>query len=94
MPWVLGIFAIVVAVLLYRLLGHGSAHTVLELQQGKLKALRGSVKTGTRHRAEDLLKGARVQRGRLSICPGPRVVFSSEIPPELHQQLRNVLLND
>jgi hypothetical protein len=41
----------------------------------------------------DLLHQGGVQRGFIAITPERRVKFSRQIPPHLHQPLRNVLLN-
>jgi hypothetical protein len=41
----------------------------------------------------DLLHQAGVQRGFIAIMPERRVKFSRQIPRQIHQQLRNVLLN-
>jgi hypothetical protein len=41
----------------------------------------------------DLLHQAGVQNGFIAILPERRVKFSRQIPKNIHQQLRNVLLN-
>ena len=68
------------------------ANTVLHIRHGSIVVRRGHVRAQAREDATEVLRGV-VTKGFIAITDGKRVVFSRQIPAELHQQLRNVLLN-
>ena len=61
-------------------------NSILELRKGQLCGY-------AREQVSEQLLEAKVQNGYIAITSGKRVVFSRSIPIELHQRLRNVLLN-
>ena len=69
------------------------ADTLIRVHQGKLLVRRGIVRAQARAHVLDLLREAGVSRGFIAIRAGNRVAFSRGIPAAIHQQLRNVLLN-
>ena len=69
------------------------AETVVRFRAGKLSMKRGTLRTQVRDDLAEVLSGAGVTNGFICINAEGRVSFSRTIPSELHQRLRNVLLN-
>lgn len=69
------------------------AETVVRLRAGKISMKRGTLRSQVRDDLAEVLSGAGVVNGFISIGREGRLSFSHTIPAELHQRLRNVLLN-
>ena len=69
------------------------SEVLIRLRRGKVVVRRGHLRTPLKDDAEEVLAGAGVKSGFIAIMPDKRVRFSRTIPTELHQRLRNVLLN-
>src|SRR5688500_16626079 len=70
-----------------------TAHTLIEVRKGAVRVRRGQLSARTVQYVTDILGEHGVVEGYVAILHGRRVAFSRMIPPEIHQQLRNVLLN-
>lgn len=69
------------------------ATTVVLIRDGRLVMKRGQLRGQVRDDVAEVLAGAGVRNGFIALTAGGRVHFSRSIPRELHQRLRNVLLN-
>jgi hypothetical protein len=70
-----------------------TAHTLIQVRKGAVRVRRGRLSARTVQYVSDILGEHGVSHGYVAITHGRRVSFSRMIPPEIHQQLRNVLLN-
>ncbi len=70
-----------------------SSPTMLLVKQGELHVRRGQVLPHARQSVAETLQDEGVSSGFIAISAASRLVFSRTIPPELHQRLRNILLN-
>ncbi len=69
------------------------ARIVIRIQGGGARLVKGALKPGARDHIVDLLGGAGIKSGFITIGADSRVSFSPQIPGHLHQQLRNIILN-
>jgi len=69
------------------------AETVIRFRSGKISMKRGTLRSQVRDDLAEVLSGAGIAAGFICIDRAGRVSFSRAIPSELHQRLRNVLLN-
>jgi hypothetical protein len=69
------------------------AETVVRFRAGKISMKRGTLRAQVRDDLAEVLTGAGITSGFISLNREGRVSFSRSIPPALHQRLRNVLLN-
>lgn len=65
--------------------------TVLVFEDGTARVAKGQLGRQKLHDVSAVLLSRDISRGRISIDGQGRCVFSSSIPHEAHQQLRNVL---
>jgi hypothetical protein len=70
-----------------------NARIILRMSNGSLVFEKGRLQGNAAEHVEAILRGARVSEGFVAITSGQRVYFSRQIPREVHQRLRNVLLN-
>src|ERR1044072_4344067 len=70
-----------------------NAKIVVRIRDGSLVFEKGRLPGNASEHVESILRGAGVREGYLAITSGQRVYFSRQIPHEVHQRLRNVLLN-
>ena len=68
------------------------ATTLIHIREGTILVKRGQLRAQAREDAIEVLRG--VKKGFIAITVERRVVISREIPSQLHQRLRNVLLNE
>ncbi len=66
---------------------------VLVIRQGKLSAAKGRIPAITLRELQELLGEADVNSGTLHADGSGRFHFSSTIPEDLHQRLRNLLVS-
>lgn len=66
--------------------------TAISFGNGRCEALKGNVKRSILSDLSGELTASGVTRGELWIQGNGRIRFSAEIPPELHQRLRNILV--
>lgn len=66
--------------------------TSIAFSQGRCEVLRGKMAGPILSDLTDVLAAAAVSCGEIWIGGDGRVRFSPEIPPELHQRLRNILM--
>ena len=95
-PWVVSLLLLGVGVLLWRFFSNrGPAGAVVEIRirSGKCRLSSGSLRPGMLTDVAELVSEARVATGSVWVAKDRRVHFSSSIPAEFHQRLRNVLLN-
>ena len=81
-----------IAAVSLRYLPPPDANTILHIRHGSIIVSRGHVRAQACEDVTEVLRGG-VTKGFIAITGEKRVVFSRQIPAELHQQLRNVLLN-
>lgn len=96
MVWILAATGIAVAIFLafhWGFLPPLNATTLIRFRDGKLEIPRGHIRIQAREQIADLLREAQVPDCFMAITPRNRVVFSRHIPIELHQRLRNVIIN-
>jgi hypothetical protein len=70
-----------------------NAKTIVRMRNGSLVFEKGRLPGNASEHVEAILLGAGVSEGYVAITPGQRIYFSRQIPPDVHQRLRNVLLN-
>jgi hypothetical protein len=68
----------------------GDTHIVID--DGTLRVRRGFVPAPAMGALADILRNAGVSSGHITLSKDRRVVVSWDIPPALHQNIRNVLL--
>ena len=66
--------------------------TAISFSNGRCDVLRGKAGRSVLSDLADVLVAAGVSRGEMWTGGDGRVRFSPEIPPELHQRLRNILV--
>lgn len=66
--------------------------TVLVVENGRAFAAKGNLSRSKLEDLGEILSGHSIMKGRIYINGAQRCSFSSSIPPEAHQQLRNVLI--
>lgn len=71
-----------------------NATIVVRMRGGSLVFEKGRLQGNAAEHVEAILRGAGVSEGYLAITSGQRVYFSRQIPRDVHQRLRNVLLNN
>jgi hypothetical protein len=94
--WLLLLLGVVTACLIALQLGiipPLTAHTLIQVRNGAVHVRRGRLSPRTVQYVTDILGEHGVSDGYVAITHSRRVAFSRMIPPEIHQQLRNVLLN-
>jgi hypothetical protein len=69
------------------------AATLIQIRSGIVRLERGSVSASVLEDIASILRESAVSEGYIAITSGNRVTFSRLIPAEIHQRLRNVLLN-
>lgn len=70
-----------------------NAKVIVRMREGSLVFEKGRLQGNASEHVEAVLRGAAVRDGFVAITTGQRVYFSRQIPREVHQRLRNVLLN-
>lgn len=69
------------------------AAILIKIRNGSLDVRRGTLRLHARDCVAEILRDASVSHGFIAITSSNRVMFSRQIPGELRQRLRNVLLN-
>jgi len=69
------------------------ASVIIMIHGNSLQVRRGTLRAHAREHITEILQEAAISRGFIAVTTGNRVTFSRQIPPEIHQRLRNVLLN-
>jgi hypothetical protein len=70
-----------------------NARIIVRMRNGSLVFEKGHLQANASEHVGAILRGAGVSDGYLAITSGQRVYFSRQIPRDVHQRLRNVLLN-
>lgn len=70
-----------------------NAKVLVRMRGGSLVFEKGRLQGNAAEHVEAILRGAGVRDGFVAITAGHRVYFSTQIPRDVHQRLRNVLLN-
>jgi hypothetical protein len=96
----LGVVIGVILVVLYRSRSAGGApifsggETHILIDDGTLRLRKGWVPARALAALADLLRDAGVSQGHITLTQDRRVAVSWHVPPALHQQIRNLLLNE
>ena len=69
------------------------ASTLIRIKGGRLLLRKGQLRAYAKEQVTDVLSNAGVSSGFIAILPQNSVVFSWQIPKNIRQRLRNVLLN-
>ncbi len=97
---VLVVLAAVILLALYKRGGQGGVpifapdETYILIEDGMLRLRKGWVSQRGMTALADLLRDAGVSQGYITLSPDRRVAISWHVPPALHQQIRNLLIND
>jgi hypothetical protein len=97
MGWLLIAAAIAVLGLLAVLLDFvppPHAKIVIKIYSQRIKVTRGQVRAQPREFVSDILQQAGITTGHIAITYYNRAAFSRNIPRDIRQRLRNVLLNE
>ena len=70
-----------------------NAKIIVRMRHGSLVYEKGRLQGNASEHVEAILRWAHVSEGFVAITHGQRVYFSRQIPRDVHQRLRNVLLN-
>ena len=70
-----------------------NAGTLIRIRDGSLHVSRGNLRPHVKEHVTDILRDAKVTNGFIAITSGNRLMFSRRIPTQVHQRLRNVILN-
>jgi Protein of unknown function (DUF3634) len=68
--------------------------TYILIDDGTLRLRKGWVPARVLSALADLLRDAGVSHGHITLSQDRRVAVSWHVPPALHQQIRNLLLNE
>jgi len=72
----------------------GGGETYILIDDGTLRLRKGWVPARALAALADLLRDAGVSQGHITLSRDRRVAVSWHVPPALHQQIRNLLLNE
>jgi hypothetical protein len=70
-----------------------NARIIVRMRNGSLVYEKGRLQGNAAEHVEAILRAAGVSEGYVAMTSGNRVYFSRQIPQDVHQRLRNVLLN-
>lgn len=70
-----------------------NAGTLIRIRGGAIQVERGPLRADAKTCVEEILREAGASEGWIAILGETEVIFSRRIPVTIHQQLRNVLLN-
>jgi hypothetical protein len=70
------------------------AKMLIRIHGGQLRIKRGQLRAQTREFVADIVQQAHVMNGFIAVTHSKRAAFSRNIPRDIQQRLRNVLLND
>ena len=70
-----------------------TAGTLIYIRGDSLRISRGNLQPHVKENVCDILRDAKVTKGFIAITSGNRLMFSRRIPCQIHQRLRNVILN-
>jgi hypothetical protein len=90
---ILGSILVVVALIWLGIVPPPHAETLIRIKRGQLHLSKGQLRAYAREHASEIFSSAGVSSGFIAILPHNSVVFSPQIPKEIRQRLRNVLLN-
>ena len=70
-----------------------NAKVIVRMRDGSLVSEKGHLQGNASEHVEAILREARVKEGFVAMTSLQRVYFSRQIPRDIHQRVRNVLLN-
>ncbi len=94
--WLLIIVGVVVVLALaieFGFIAPPTASIVVQIRNGDVRIERGSLNPGIVSHIASIVRQHGVREGYVAITRDRRISFSRMIPEDIHQQLRNVLLN-
>jgi hypothetical protein len=97
MWWLLTVIAL--AILWYfamtlGLIAPANTKTLVKIHDGSLHITRGQLRAQSREFVAEILQQANITNGFIAITHSKRAAFSRNIPRDIQQRLRNVLLNE
>jgi len=99
MPFVLLALVIIAVLLAFYTRGalstpvFGDGETYILIDDGTLRVRKGFVPAPVVMTLADLLRNAGVSQGYITLSKDRRVTVSWHVPPDMHQNIRNVLLS-
>jgi len=69
------------------------SRTVIRIRRGEIRVTGADPGARAREHVADVIRDAMVMRGFIAISSRREVTFSREVPSEMRQRLRNILLN-
>ena len=94
--WLLALVGIIVAFALaieFGLIAPPTASILVRIRNGAVSMERGSLNPGIVDHIASIVRENDVREGYIAITRDRRISFSRMIPTDVHQRLRNVLLN-
>jgi len=94
--WLIAIFcfaALVFAAVHFGFVPPPNTSPLLQVRKGVVRVARGQLTTHAREDVTEIMSNAGVSKGFIAVTHANHVKFSRHIPAPIHQQLRNVLLN-
>jgi hypothetical protein len=94
--WLLIPVALVVAIIVpfwLRWLPPPHAVALVRITQDGIQLRKGQLRPYAREQVVEIVREKGISNGFIAMLPGRKVVFSRSVPANLHQRLRNVLLN-
>ena len=71
-----------------------NAKVLIKIHNGQLLVTRGQLRAQPREFVSDIIGRCKISKGYIAITHSKRAAFSRNIPRDIQQRLRNVLLND
>jgi hypothetical protein len=96
MWWILTALTVAIFWLLAVLLGFippPHAKTIIRIHNGKIRITRGQVRAQPREFISDIVQQTGMTTGYIAVTHYNRASFSRNIPGDIQQRIRNVLLN-
>lgn len=89
----IGLLFVAVLLVWLRFVPPPHAATLIRIRNGLPKATKGNVRSDALEHVSQILREAGIADGFIAVIGDNKLVFSRKVPPQIHQRLRNVLLN-
>lgn len=89
----IGLVALAVLLVWFRFLPPLHAVALIRIRNGVPVVKKGEVRSDALEHVSQVLRDAGVTGGFIAVMSDNKMEFSRTVPPQIHQRLRNVLLN-
>lgn len=89
----IGLLFVAVLLVWLRFVPPPHAATLIRIRNGIPKVTKGNIRSDALEHVSQILHEAGVVGGFIAVIGDNKLVFSRKVPPQIHQRLRNVLLN-